>query len=107
MIEQALKAARQALTDGQQTPRAPLEIAGIYAFRSDRESALEWLQRGYDAGWRDHIALARDPIFAGLRQDSTFQSLLKRMEADVAGMRRRANVRDVFDLLPVPSNPPK
>ena len=100
LMDEAMQLARKALAEGYQSSRAPLEIAGIHAVRREREPALEWLQRGYDAGWRDHRALARDPMFTDIRNEPQFRALLKRMETDVAEMRRRANVPEVLQLLP-------
>ena len=52
--------------------------------------ALEWLERGYEAGWKDYRIIRRDPFFAGLRQEPRFRSLLARMESDVRIMQERA-----------------
>jgi hypothetical protein len=67
-----------------------MEIAAIHALRGETATALDWLDRGYEAGWRDYRITRRDPFFAGLRDEPRFRALLARMESDVAGMQRRA-----------------
>ena len=103
LLQDALVSATKALEGGNQSSRVPMEIAGIHAARRETTLALEWLQRGYDAGWRDARTIARDPIFASLRKEPGFDILLKRMEADVREMRGRANVREVLQLLTISS----
>ncbi|MCA1562790.1 MAG: tetratricopeptide repeat protein, partial [Acidobacteria bacterium] len=107
LLEEALRLAEKALADGNQSPRVPLEMAAIHALRSENDAALHWMQRGYEAGWRGFQVLARDPMFANVRKEARFQLLLKRMEADVAEMRRRANTHEVLQLLPTAAAPPK
>jgi TolB-like protein/Flp pilus assembly protein TadD len=58
--------------------------------RGDTAAALEWLERGYQAGFRAHRLLARDPLFDGVRAHPRFRQVVQRMQADVAVMRRHA-----------------
>jgi TolB-like protein/Flp pilus assembly protein TadD len=102
-VDEALKRAQEALKQGNQSPRVPMDLAAIHAVRGETETALSWLQRAYEAGWRDYRVLSRDPIFAGLREDRRFQALTARMQTDVAEMRRRANIPAT---LPVPPSAP-
>ena len=67
-----------------------MEIAAIHAVRGETAPALEWLERGYEAGWRDYRITRRDPFFAALREEPRFRALLARMESDVSAMQRRA-----------------
>jgi hypothetical protein len=67
-----------------------MEIAAIHAVRRETAAALEWLERGYEAGWRDYRITRRDPFFAGLREEPRFRALLARMESDVSTMQQRA-----------------
>jgi hypothetical protein len=59
--------------------------------RGQSAAALDELDRGYAAGWRDRRMLAIDPLLASLRAEPRFKQLLSRIEADVAAMRARAD----------------
>ena len=87
---QALAADSADLARGHGNPDRPMEIAAIHAIRGETAAALDWLDRGYEAGWKDYRITRRDPFFAGLRNEPRFRALLARMESDVAGMQQRA-----------------
>jgi tetratricopeptide (TPR) repeat protein len=87
---EALAAARRDVARGHEKPDRPIELAAISAVRGDTAAALEWLEHGYRAGWRDNRVLARDPLFDGVRAHPRFRQLVSRMQQDVATMRRRA-----------------
>jgi tetratricopeptide (TPR) repeat protein len=87
---EALAADSADLARGHDNPDRPLEIAAIHAVRGETAAALEWLERGYEAGWRDYRITRRDPFFAGLREEPRFRALLARMESDVRVMQERA-----------------
>ena len=86
----ALVADSADLARGHDNPDRPMEIAAIHAVRGETVAALEWLERGYEAGWRDYRFTRRDPFFAGLREEPRFRALLARMESDVSTMQQRA-----------------
>jgi tetratricopeptide (TPR) repeat protein len=86
----ALAVARRDLAAGNERPDRAMEIAAISAARGDTAAALEWLERGYQAGFRAHRLLARDPLFDGVRAHPRFRQVVQRMQADVAVMRRHA-----------------
>jgi serine/threonine protein kinase/TolB-like protein/Tfp pilus assembly protein PilF len=90
LMDEAARLAKESLDEGNEFPRPRLEIAAIHAFRQQKESALEWLQKTYEAGWRESRSLARDPMFNGLRQEPKFKELIGRMNRDVATMRERS-----------------
>jgi TolB-like protein/tetratricopeptide (TPR) repeat protein len=87
---EALAADSADLARGHDNPDRPMEIAAIHAVRGETAAALEWLERGYEAGWRDYRITRRDPFFAGLREEPRFRGLLARMESDVSTMQQRA-----------------
>jgi serine/threonine protein kinase/TolB-like protein len=96
LMDEAERLALQALNQGNEMPRVRVEIAAIHVFRQEKEPALDWLQRAYDAGWREARILQRDPMLAGLRNEPRFIQLLTRMKNDVKAMRERsADLRDV------------
>lgn len=88
--DEALAQDRRDLANGHDAPNRPMEIAAINAIRGDTASALEWLERGYRAGFKDYRLLARDPFFDGLRAHPRYQQIVARMKEDVGAMRRRA-----------------
>jgi hypothetical protein len=68
-----------------------MQNAAVASLRGQRDVALDELERGYAAGWRDGRTLAIDPFFAAIRTEPRFIQLLSRIEADVATMRARAD----------------
>jgi TolB-like protein/DNA-binding winged helix-turn-helix (wHTH) protein/Flp pilus assembly protein TadD len=56
---------------------SPFAIAGVYAWRGDRDKAFEWLDRAYTRRDSDIGAIKRDPLLAGLRGDPRYRALLK------------------------------
>ena len=86
----ALAADSADLARGHGNPDRPMEIAAIHAVRAETAAALDWLDRAYEAGWKDYRITRRDPFFAGLRNEPRFRALLARMETDVADMQQRA-----------------
>jgi serine/threonine-protein kinase len=56
----------------------PCAIALVYAGLGDRESALLWLEKGYEARDVHMVFLPIDPMWDDFRSDPTFQDLLKR-----------------------------
>jgi len=56
----------------------PYTIASVYAGLGDRESALQWLEKGYEARDVNMVFLAIDPNWNDLRSNPRFQELLKR-----------------------------
>jgi len=90
----ALAVARREVANGNEKPDRPMEIAAISAMRGDTAAALEWLERGYKAGFKDYRIIARDPLFDGVRAHPHFRQIMSQMKADVAAMRRRAAARN-------------
>ncbi len=101
----ALEADRRDLAAGHDNPDRYLQTAAIHAIRADTSAALDWLGRGYKAGWNDGRVLALDPFFQPLRDEPRFRALLKRMHVDVA--RQADSVRAISDSLARMSQPPR
>lgn len=101
LLRDALRDVTASLAEGPHRPQAYVEMAAIHALRGVTEQALSWLERGYAAGVRDERLLALHPAFARLRQAPRFRALLARMTADLAAMRRRADVARTLALPPV------
>lgn len=88
----AVRSAKHDLSSGDEHPDRQIEIAAISAVHGDFPTALDWLERAYQAGFRDHRALARDPFFDSLRSDPRYQRMVVRMKSDVAAMAKRAAI---------------
>ena len=83
-------AAHRSLDAGAESYTAPMELAAISAIEGHTDAALEWLERGYRAGWKDARFLNLDPFFASVRREPRYQALVAAMTQDVAEMRKRA-----------------
>jgi tetratricopeptide (TPR) repeat protein len=62
-----------------QASSAAFQIAGVYAFRGEADRAFEWLERAraqHDEGL-EH--LLTDPFLAGIRGDSRWKPVLRKM----------------------------
>ena len=78
-FDESLEAAEEAVANGSTMQGRALDAASIHAYRGDHEAALRELERAYSLGFRADFALAIDPFFASLREESRFKALLKRM----------------------------
>ncbi len=87
---QSAAAARQQLAAGAEGPAAQMELAAINAIQGNTNEAMDWLEKGYRAGWKDARQVGLDPFFAPVRQDPRYRAVLANMRQDVAEMRKRA-----------------
>jgi len=90
LLAAAHAAATARLEAAGEGPGVNMRLARIHALRGEHDATLDWLERAYDVGYRDHRALRAEPNFASLRESPRFLELEARMEADVARMRARA-----------------
>jgi tetratricopeptide (TPR) repeat protein len=91
ILDELTAANRESLLAGADSPIVFMQNAAIHALRGETAAALDQLDRGYAAGWRDGRTLAIDPLFAALRTEPRFTQMLSRIEADVAAMRARVD----------------
>jgi predicted Zn-dependent protease len=91
LIDAALKANRAAIDSGDRGFPKLMENAALYLMNGDRGAALDSLDAGVRAGWKDALFLERDPLLAGLRSEPRFQAIKQRIEREVAEMRARAD----------------
>jgi Tfp pilus assembly protein PilF len=103
LLDESLTQAHAALSDGNEGQRVPIEIAAVHAVKGETVQALEWLERGATAGYKDYSTLGRHPIFAGLRREPRFQNLLKTMQETVSAMRDRSAVLSELRTMPFPA----
>lgn len=58
----------------------PYSVATVYAYRGERDEAFKWLEKGYVTRDSDQLGGVRgDPEFVGLRDDSRYKALLRKM----------------------------
>jgi TolB-like protein len=104
LLDKSLAAAQRNLRDGSEVPELRMEIAAIHTLRGNKAEALKWIEEAYRSGWRLYREADRDPLLADLRNEPAFRDFVKRMEHDVAEMRRRIDVND-NPRLPPPNQP--
>jgi eukaryotic-like serine/threonine-protein kinase len=100
VLDEAEKAAVDATKSGSGAP-ALIDLAAVNVLQNNRKGALDILNRAFTNGARDYAFLEPDPLFAPLRSDPAFRSLIERMKSDVTVQRDRARQRGLFDLQPL------
>lgn len=90
MFQLAMEASQAAIDAGNEWWVHPLQIAAIHAFRGEHDQALDWLERSITAGFVKSEMLLQDPMFASLREDARFGSLVDRMNRHIAAEFERA-----------------
>jgi hypothetical protein len=98
LAAEAARYARERVATGDDTPVQRVELAATAALRGETNPALEWLDRAFEAGYRDYGSLERDPMFRRLGSHDRFLSLLDRMRRDVEAQRERARTRGLLEL---------
>jgi eukaryotic-like serine/threonine-protein kinase len=87
---ESAEVAQRNLEEGHEGYAAPMELSAIHAIQGDGAAALDWLEKGYRAGFKDYVILELDPFFASLRQEARYRAVVALMKQDVAEMRARA-----------------
>ena len=90
-MDQVLAASEEAIKGGADWLYPRIQIATVHAIRGNVPAALDWLERAYQAGWKDPRIARMFPMWASLRREPRFEKLVAQMEADVAAMRARAD----------------
>jgi serine/threonine-protein kinase len=73
---------------GQENPSIYLELGAVSDALGDRKTAIVWLTRAYQLGFRRASILRWHPLFSGLRSEPAVQKILRDIEADLARMRK-------------------
>jgi serine/threonine-protein kinase len=58
---------------------APYPIAELYMRLNQKDRALAWLEKAFEERSPELLSLKVDPVFDGLRSDSRFQNMLRRI----------------------------
>ncbi len=56
------------------------QLAWVYAWPGEQVEALKWLDRAFEQRGNDFATIRRDPIFAAMREQPGFTSLVKRIK---------------------------
>jgi len=57
----------------------PSEIARVYAFRGEKDHALEWLDRAFEYRDEDLYFIKSDPLVKNLEGDPSYKAFLRKM----------------------------
>jgi TolB-like protein/Tfp pilus assembly protein PilF len=98
LVNEAERAARDRLAQGDEAAGPRIELAAVSAMRQDAAGAFEWLARADEARYPDFSFLERDPILRPLARDARFREILERIRRRVADQRDRARERGLLDL---------
>jgi hypothetical protein len=98
LAAEAERYARGRIATGDDTPAQRVELAAVAALRSEADAAVDWLERAFEAGYRDYGFLERDPILRPLGTNARFVRVLDRMRRDVEAQRERARTRGLLEL---------
>jgi TolB-like protein len=99
--------ARERIAAGDDTSDHRVELAAVAALRGDADAAMEWLERAFEAGYRDYGFLERDPILRPLGNTARFVRVLDRIRRDVEAQRERARTRGLLELKSLIGPPPQ
>ena len=58
---------------------AAFQIALVYAFRGETDSAFQWLQQAYDIRDTGLLSILVEPLLRGLHSDPRFALMLAKM----------------------------
>jgi predicted component of type VI protein secretion system len=92
LLSAASAADHRHLDSGNDFWGVPFDLACVHAIEGDKDAALQWLERAYEAGWRGWPQSNWSPLLDPLRGDPRFARLMARIDADIAAMRKRAGL---------------
>ncbi len=76
-------------------------LSKVYAFRGDRNEALNYLTEyanlGFSFGWHDFILI--DPFFESLRDDPEFKAIVKKAQDEKTALRAQVRQMEADGLL--------
>jgi len=98
LLDDAERSARGRIDRGDRTPALRVEMAAAAALRHDHPAGIQWLERAYDAGYREYGLLELDPILGTIQPAAKFRQIVDRMRQDVEAQRAHARERGLLDL---------
>jgi tetratricopeptide (TPR) repeat protein len=84
-----VRAAREKLSGGAESPGPQLILAKAYAIRGEKEEAYKQLEGAVELGWKHYYEAQIDPAWENLREEPLFQQLMAKLKADVDEMALR------------------
>jgi predicted component of type VI protein secretion system len=91
-LEVARTADQRQLDTGNEFWAAAFDLACVNAIEGNHDEAFRWLDKAYDAGWRGWPQASWTPLLDPLRGHPRFQALMRRIDDNIAAMRRRAGI---------------
>lgn len=88
-LRAVLERGRRELDQGSEYPQLRWEMGAAHAALGNRDQALDWLERGYEAGYRWYYLARFDPMLDPVRDEPRFGELMADMQAEVDSMRRQ------------------
>ena len=73
-------------------PQTIYDLAAIRAIQGQTDQALALLRQAVASGWLDYRAMRLDPRFGSLRNQASFEGLLKTLSIQVEAMRKESDV---------------
>ena len=107
-LDGVVATALAAIEAGDERTCRPRALAAAAALRGECDEAFAWLERAFDAGWRQHRIDEGDPLFESLGCDPRFEVYLARMRDSVTAMRERVKANGWVaapERLSVPESP--
>lgn len=89
LLEEYQALARQQVDAGNEGPFVRYNLAAVHSILGRQEEALRWLADAVDRGRKEHLFLARDPLFDNVRSEPGFRRIVAENVAEMDRQRRR------------------
>jgi TolB-like protein/tetratricopeptide (TPR) repeat protein/predicted Ser/Thr protein kinase len=89
LLERATADLMKKIDAGDERSVLPERLTYIWAVRGNREEALEWLQRTFEAGNLSVQETQKNPFLANLQDDQRFEQMIADVQTRVESMRSR------------------
>jgi hypothetical protein len=93
LLADAERVAMEHWRSGIQASGLPVELAAIHALRGNGDEAATWMQRAYDAGWRERGQLQLDPMLALVAENPRMKAVAQQIVDDLR--RKRDESREL------------
>jgi len=87
IVEKGISRASRLIERGVEWSGVRYDIACGCALQGMKSSALEWLEKAIEAGFRDYHWMQLDPLLENIRCDERFRSLVEKLTAQIEYMR--------------------
>lgn len=90
VVEKGVSLAKRLIDKGVESDDVRYDMACGCALQGVKSTALEWLKKAVEAGFRDYQWLQQDPLLDNIRGDERYVGLADRLSSAVEQMRTRA-----------------